>query len=113
MEDTIFSKILNGQIKTDFIYEDEYCVAFHDIAPQAPVHFLVIPKTPYIDIKEATKDSTLAGHLLRVCCDVANSLDLDPEGYRIITNKGNSGGQTVKHLHFHVLGGRALTWPPG
>ena len=62
MEDTIFSKILNGQIKTDFIYEDEYCVAFHDIAPQAPVHFLVIPKTPYIDIKEATKDSTLAGH---------------------------------------------------
>ena len=113
MEDTIFSKILRGEIKTEFIYEDDYCVAFHDISPQAPVHFLVIPKKSYPNIKDAVEDIGLADHLLRACCHVAEELNLDLGGYRIVTNKGKNGGQTVNHLHFHVLGGRPLKWPPG
>jgi histidine triad (HIT) family protein len=112
--DTIFGKIVRGEIPTNFIHEDDQCVAFHDISPQAPVHFLVIPKRP-IQTLSATEDSDelLLGHLLIVARRVASNLGLDGSGYRVIINNGRDGGQAVYHLHIHVLAGRQLGWPPG
>ncbi|MBC8369935.1 MAG: histidine triad nucleotide-binding protein [Planctomycetes bacterium] len=113
MSDTIFSKILCGDIPADFIYQDKVCVAFNDVAPQAPIHVLVIPRHPYKNLSEATaKDPALVGHLLAVCSRLAKELELN-EGFRVVTNEGEQGGQSVNHLHFHLLGGRALQWPPG
>lgn len=114
MTDTIFSKILAGEIPADFVHQDELCVAFEDIAPQAPVHILVIPRKPLTSLHAATKDDgELLGHLLRICSKVAQAAGLAEDGYRVVTNIGEDGGQAVEHLHFHVLGGRSLTWPPG
>lgn len=111
---TIFQKIIDREIPADIVYEDDRALAFRDIAPQAPVHVLVIPKTPVVRLSEASDDQVeLLGHLLRVCRDVARSEGLDASGYRVVTNNGTHGGQSVDHLHFHVLGGRQLGWPPG
>jgi histidine triad (HIT) family protein len=110
---SLFQKIADKEIPAKIIYEDESCVAFHDIAPQAPVHFLVIPRKLIPRVAEATSaDETLIGHLLLVAKKVAHDLKLE-KGFRIVINNGSDGGETVPHLHVHVLGGRHLNWPPG
>lgn len=111
--DTIFAKILRKEIPADIVYEDEFCIAFRDVNPQAPVHVLVIPRKPIPGIGEAVEaEKELLGHLLWTARNVAEALELD-EGYRLVINNGKNGGQTVHHLHIHILGGRALSWPPG
>ena len=109
---TLFSKIIERKIPADIVYEDERALAFRDIAPQAPIHVLVIPKEPTESLATAT-DTGLLGHLMGVARDVARSEGLEESGYRVVTNIGEDGGQSVFHLHLHVLGGRALSWPPG
>lgn len=111
---TIFDKIIAKEIPADIVYEDDRCLAFRDISPQAPVHVLVIPKKPIRSIETAMdKDAALLGHLMTVIRDVARSEGVAEGGYRVVTNIGGDGGQSVDHLHFHVLGGRKLGWPPG
>ena len=111
---TIFAKILNGEIPADKIHEDDLCIAFRDIAPQAPHHVLVIPRKPIVSMASAEpEDAALLGHLMLVAAKVARDLGLDSDGYRLVTNVGRDGGQSVFHLHIHVLGGRPLGWPPG
>ncbi|MGB0951884.1 MAG: histidine triad nucleotide-binding protein [Planctomycetota bacterium] len=114
MPENVFTKILKGEIPADIVYEDEHAIAFKDVAPQAPVHLLVIPRKPLESLHAAAwEDAHMVGHLLRVCSKVAGDAGLAEGGYRVVTNVGADGGQTVEHLHFHVLGGRALAWPPG
>ncbi|BAY62359.1 HIT family protein [Calothrix brevissima NIES-22] len=111
--ETIFSKIIRREIPADIIYEDDLALAFNDIQPQAPVHFLVIPKKPIPKLADAeSQDHAVLGHLLLTAKRVAEQVGLE-NGYRVVINSGNDGGQTVYHLHLHVLGGRALKWPPG
>ncbi|XP_038598491.1 histidine triad nucleotide-binding protein 1 [Tachyglossus aculeatus] len=111
--DTIFARILRREIPADVIFEDPQCLAFHDVAPQAPVHFLVIPKKPLARMADAEDaDESLLGHLLTVGRRCAAQLGL-AGGYRMVVNDGPDGGQSVYHLHLHVLGGRQLGWPPG
>lgn len=110
---TIFKRIIDGEIPADIIYQDDRCLAFRDIAPQAPTHFLVIPKQEIPSLAElGDHDQALAGHLLLVARRVANQLGLQ-SGYRVVINCGPDAGQSVDHLHLHVLAGRALAWPPG
>lgn len=111
MKDCLFCKMVQKEIPTNIIYEDDQCIAFYDIEPKAPTHFLVIPKEHYDSLNEA-KDEQVVGHLLRVASNVAQQEGLS-NGYRIVINTGEEGGQTVQHLHVHVLGGRSLQWPPG
>ncbi|MEI8210908.1 MAG: histidine triad nucleotide-binding protein [Planctomycetota bacterium] len=114
MADTIFSKIIRKEIPAEILYEDELALAFADIHPQAPVHFLVIPKKPIESLATAEEnDVALLGHLQWVIRHQAAAMGLAEEGYRVVTNIGGHGGQSVPHLHYHVLGGRALKWPPG
>jgi histidine triad (HIT) family protein len=111
--DTIFSKIIRREIPADIVYEDELAIAFRDIHAQAPVHILVIPKKPIPKLADAQpEDQALLGHLLLTVQRIAAQEGLT-EGYRTVINTGIDGGQTVYHLHLHILGGRALTWPPG
>jgi histidine triad (HIT) family protein len=111
---TIFEKIIAREIPAKFIFEDDEIVAFHDVNPQAPVHFLVVPKKVIPRIAEATlSDQPLVGRLLLVARDLAKELGLTEDGFRIVINNGRSGGETVPHLHVHVLGGRHMRWPPG
>lgn len=110
---TLFQKIIDREIPADLVYEDELALAFRDVRPQAPVHVLVIPKRPLRNLAEMRdEDAALLGHLQRVIRDVAVQLGLK-NGYRVVLNVGPDGGQTVDHLHFHLLGGRPLHWPPG
>lgn len=109
MADTIFGKIARGEIEVELIYEDEICVAFPDIAPQAPTHILVIPREPYVDAVQA--DPTTLGHVLSIAAKLG--AERCPNGFRLVTNIGEGGGQSVYHLHVHVLGGRPMEWPPG
>ncbi|XP_019620903.1 PREDICTED: histidine triad nucleotide-binding protein 1-like [Branchiostoma belcheri] len=112
-EPTIFSKILDGSIPADIIHEDDKCIAFRDVSPQAPKHFLVIPRTPIPQLSMAQDDdSQLLGHLLNVARKTAAKEGLD-NGYRVVINDGKDGSQSVYHLHIHVLGGRQMGWPPG
>jgi len=112
--DTIFSKIIRREIPAEIVYEDELALAFKDVAPQAPVHILVIPKQPIPKLSEAApSDQSLLGHLLLTAKRVAVEAGLDANGYRVVINKGDDGGRTVYHLHLHILGGRSLQWPPG
>jgi histidine triad (HIT) family protein len=110
--DNIFLKIIDKQIKANIAYEDDQCLAFHDINPQAPVHVLIIPKK-VIPTHDALTDadSSLLGHLHLVAIELAEKLGLD--GYRLVINCKERAGQTVPHLHMHLLGGRAMHWPPG
>jgi histidine triad (HIT) family protein len=111
--DTIFSKIIRREISADIVYEDDLAIAFRDVHPQAPVHILVIPKKPIPKLTDAEpEDQALLGHLLMTVKRVAQKEKLD-KGYRIVINTGEEGGQTVYHLHLHLLGGRRLKWPPG
>ncbi len=113
MADTIFSKIIRRDIPADIVYEDDLCLAFRDIAPQAPVHILVIPKKTIPKLTDTTsEDHALMGHLLLKVKQVAEEAGLD-NGYRVVINTGEDGGQTVDHLHIHILGGRQMQWPPG
>lgn len=110
---TIFKKIIDRQIPADIVYEDDHCLAFRDVHPQAPVHVLVIPKREIASVDAlADSDESLAGHLLLAARSIAAQLGL-ANGYRLVVNCGVDGGQTVDHLHVHLLGGRALAWPPG
>lgn len=112
--ETIFSKIIERKIPADIIYEDEKALAFTDVNPQAPIHFLVIPKKKIPALADTTEeDSALLGHLLIVARKLAAEKGLDADGYRVVINNGEKAGQTVFHLHLHVLGGRRMTWPPG
>ncbi|KAI0222960.1 Histidine triad nucleotide-binding protein 1 [Lamellibrachia satsuma] len=111
--DTIFGKIVRKEIKTDFLWEDDQCVAFRDLNAQAPIHFLVIPKKPIVQLSQSSdSDEQLLGHLLVVARKVAAKEGLT-SGYRLVINDGREGGQSVYHLHVHILGGRQLGWPPG
>jgi histidine triad (HIT) family protein len=112
-EKTIFKRIIDGELPADIVYQDELCLAFRDITPQAPTHVLVIPKKELPSLADATpEDHALLGHLLLKAGEVARNLGLTG-GYRVVINSGADGGQTVDHLHLHILGGRALGWPPG
>jgi histidine triad (HIT) family protein len=114
MAETIFTKILAGEIPADIVYEDDHSMAFRDINPVAPVHVLVIPRKAIASLATADDgDAELIGHLLTVCRAVAAQEGLAEDGYRVVTNVGRHGGQSVEHLHFHVVGGRGLSWPPG
>lgn len=111
--DTIFGKILRKEIPATFIYEDDKCVAFNDVAPQAPKHFLVIPRKPLPTLADAEDDDEqLLGHLMLVARRVAKEQGLD-KGFRVVINNGQEGAQSVYHLHLHVMGGRQMQWPPG
>ncbi|MBN3282995.1 HINT1 protein, partial [Polyodon spathula] len=111
--DTIFGKIIRKEIPAKIFYEDEQCLAFHDVAPQSPTHFLVIPKKLIAQLSKAEDaDAALLGHLMIVAKKCAEEMGLS-KGYRLIVNEGPDGGQTVYHLHIHILGGRQLGWPPG
>lgn len=113
MSETLFSKIIDREIPADIVYEDNLVLAFRDIAPQAPVHILVIPKKPIPKLADAeSQDHALMGHLLLTVKRVAEQEGLT-NGYRVVINTGADGGQTVDHLHLHILGGRSMTWPPG
>jgi histidine triad (HIT) family protein len=110
---TLFEKIIARQIPADIVFEDDQCLAFRDIAPQAPVHILVVPKKPIPRVGEASSaDRALLGHLLFTVAEIARSEKL-VDGYRTVINNGENGGETVPHLHIHLLGGRTLAWPPG
>ena len=110
----IFCSIINGEIPSKKIYEDEKVYAFYDINPEAPVHFLVIPKEHIASANEVNeKNSDVISHIFLVINRIVRELGIDKEGYRVVNNCGKLGGQTVGHIHFHVLGGRKLTWPPG
>lgn len=114
MADTIFKRIIDGEIPADVVFEDEQCLAFRDVAPQAPVHVLVIPKQEIASLNELTDEhAMLMSHLWKVIRQVASQLNLSQDGYRVVVNCGRDGGQSVDHLHFHLLGGRAMSWPPG
>ncbi|MBE9181260.1 histidine triad nucleotide-binding protein [Oculatella sp. LEGE 06141] len=111
--DTLFSKIIRREIPADIVYEDDLAIAFKDIHPQAPVHILVIPKQPIAKLSDAeSQDHALMGHLLLTAKRVAEQAGLT-NGYRVVINTGSDGGQTVYHLHLHILGGRQMSWPPG
>lgn len=111
--DCLFCKIAGGEIPSNKIYEDDRVLAFHDIDPKAPVHFLVIPKEHIASASEITSEnSSIVAHIFEVISQIAKDMNLT-NGYRIVNNCGEDGGQTVGHLHFHVLAGRSLAWPPG
>jgi len=111
---TIFAKIIAGEIPADIVHEDEHCIAFRDIQPVAPVHILVIPRKPIPSVAHATaEDEALLGKLMLVAADVARKVGLEADGYRLVTNIGSDGGQSVDHLHVHIIGGRKMSWPPG
>lgn len=113
MSETIFTKIINKEIPSDIIFEDEQCVAFRDVNPQAPVHFLVVPRKAIDKLQNMTaEDEGLIGHLHRVITELADKEGIG-DGYRVVVNSGVTAGQSVFHLHFHVLGGRPMRWPPG
>ncbi|MFM7732202.1 MAG: histidine triad nucleotide-binding protein [Cyanobium sp.] len=110
--DTIFGRILRGEIPCDPVHSDDLCLAFRDVAPQAPVHLLVIPRDPLVNLADAGPEhEALLGHLLLVAARVAQQEGL--EAWRTVINSGAEAGQTVFHLHVHVIGGRPLAWPPG
>lgn len=113
MSETLFSKIIRREIPADIVYEDDLALAFKDISPQAPVHILIIPKKPLPQLAAAeSEDHALMGHLLLTAKRVAKLAGLK-NGYRLVINNGSDGGQTVDHLHLHILGGRQMQWPPG
>lgn len=115
MSDCIFCKISNKEISSNFIYEDEFVVAFHDLNPQAPHHILIVPKKHIKNIFEfQDEDKNLAAHIfVDVVKKISKKIGVDESGFRLVINTGDDGGQTVGHVHVHLLGGRKMTWPPG
>jgi histidine triad (HIT) family protein len=114
MSKTLFEKIIAREIPARIVYEDDLVIAFHDIAPQAPTHVLLIPKKPIPRVAEAeVEDHAVLGHLLLKAAEVAGKLGLTQNGFRLIFNNGRDAGEAVPHLHCHILGGRKMNWPPG
>ena len=112
MSDCLFCKIASGEIPSKKLYEDELCIAFYDIEPQAPVHFLVVPKEHIASVSSVNeRNEKVVGHIFTVISQLTNNLKLG--SYRVVSNIGGQAGQSVFHLHFHVLAGRDMTWPPG
>ncbi len=113
-EDCLFCKIISGDVPSNKVYSDAEVYAFHDISPAAPTHILIIPRKHLTSIAHANEqDEALLGHLLLKANEIAEAQGLGDEGFRYIINTGDRGGQTVHHLHLHILGGRQMTWPPG
>lgn len=113
-QNNVFAKMLAGEIPADVVYEDDRCLAFRDIAPQAPVHILVIPKAPIAKLSDSSEEhAAVLGHLMWAAGEVARREGLAEDGFRVVINNGARAHQTVFHLHVHVLGGRDFTWPPG
>lgn len=114
MDKCLFCSIIKREIPADIVYEDEYVLAFNDIAPQAPVHVLIIPKEHITSIQHINEENiALIGHIVHAAQHIATDKGLDSDGYRIVSNHGSRAGQSVFHLHFHLLGGRDMQWPPG
>jgi histidine triad (HIT) family protein len=113
MNDCVFCKIGSGQIPTKVLLQDDDVLAFEDLNPQAPVHVLVIPKRHVAGLSDPSADRALLGRIMEAAIEVARSKGILESGYRVVANTGRDGGQTVFHLHFHVLGGRHMKWPPG
>ncbi|MEK6265751.1 MAG: histidine triad nucleotide-binding protein [Clostridium sp.] len=114
MDDCIFCKIIKKQIPCELLYEDEGVIGFKDISPEAPVHIVIIPKVHISNLNSLSEDSAnIIGHIFIVAKKIAIDLGISETGYRIVSNCGENGGQTVQHIHFHLLGGRRLKWPPG
>lgn len=112
--DCLFCKIIAGEVPSTKVYEDELCYAFRDIAPQAPTHILVIPKKHIESVSAVTSEnSSYVAHIFEVIAKIAEDEGIAKEGYRVVSNIGERGQQSVPHLHFHVIGGRDMTWPPG
>ncbi len=114
MKDCLFCKIIAGELDTDLVYEDEKMVAFADINPQAPVHLLLVPRKhipTLVDLEE--EDYSLIGHIYKAANQLAREKGLADDGFRVVSNCKDNGGQTVGHIHFHLLGGRFMQWPPG
>jgi histidine triad (HIT) family protein len=112
--DCIFCKISSGEMSTDLIYEDDKVIAFNDIDPKAPRHVLIIPRKHIATLNDATnKETELLGHIITVAAKIADDLGIAESGYRVMFNCNKDGGQAVYHIHLHLLGGRALHWPPG
>ncbi len=111
---TLFEKIRDREIPADILYEDDLCLAFRDIAPQAPVHVVIVPRKPIPRVAEAEDgDKEVLGHLLLAAGEIARALGVAESGFRLAINNGPDGGETVPHLHVHLIAGRALGWPPG
>ena len=111
---TLFEKIIAGEIPADIVYEDDHCVALKDIHPQAPTHLLVVPRKPIVNVAEASdEDAELLGRVLIAARNVARQIGVAESGYRLCINNGSGAGQTVFHLHCHLLAGREMRWPPG
>ena len=110
---TIFKKIIDKELPADIVYEDEHCLAFKDIAPQAPIHILLIPKKEIRSMNDIDKgqDKEILGHLMVTAHQIAKDLNIGDEGYRLIVNTNENGGQTVFHLHIHIMAGKKLNWP--
>lgn len=114
MSNCIFCKIVAGEIPSDIVFQDDVCLAFRDINPGAPTHILIIPKEHIATLNDLTPEhESTAGHILLVAKEIARQLGVDASGYRVVANCNSDGGQAVFHVHFHLLGGRALSWPPG
>lgn len=114
MSKTLFEKIVAREIPAQIVFEDDLVLAIRDINPQAPTHILIFPKKPVLRIADATPDDhKLLGHLLLKAAEVADKMGLKQGGYRLVINNGSDGGETVPHLHCHILGGRHMAWPPG
>lgn len=114
MSDCIFCKIVKGEIPAKKVYEDDKVIAFNDISPQSPIHILVIPKNHISSANDINNENKeIIGHIFSVISNIAKSEGIADKGYRIVNNCGEDGGQTVSHIHFHILGGRQLQWPPG
>ena len=113
MADCIFCKIAEGEIPSEIVYSDEHCVAFRDVNPQAPTHILVIPREHIKSVNEInSENSSIIAHIFQVISKIAAEEGLE-KGYRVVSNIGEDGQQSVPHLHFHIIGGRSLQWPPG
>ena len=114
MDNCLFCKIVNGDIPASIVYQDDRVVAFNDINPQAPTHVLIVPRKHIPSLDEMTEaDSAIVGNTLLKAAQIARDLQLTSDGYRIVVNTGEAAGQTVFHIHFHILGGRNFGWPPG
>jgi histidine triad (HIT) family protein len=113
MEKTLFAKIIDKELDADIVYEDDQCMAFHDVNPQAPTHVLLIPKMAIAKLADADEnDQAMLGYLMAKIPELARKLGIE-EAYRVVINNGEGAGQTIFHLHLHLLGGRVMHWPPG